>query len=91
MVRELHLFYKSTGLLPLEYLETSAQSYGDTFTAQGLNFRPFVLLSNPQAIQKLFTFQPLYVSVGGAFLSRVLWGRMNSDCFKMKNDEVVEK
>lgn len=62
---------------PLEYLEPSAQRYGDTFTAQWGKFPPFVLLSNPQAIQELFTFQPRYVSVGAAFLSRVSWVRIN--------------
>lgn len=43
---------------PLEYLETSAQRYGDTFTAQWGDFPPFVLLSNPQAIHALFAADP---------------------------------
>lgn len=84
---------------PLEYLETFAQRYGDTFTAHWSNFPPFVLLSNPQAIQELFTFQPRYVSVWGSLLAQSIVGENEqqlSVCtlflsFRTKNDEVVKK
>lgn len=43
---------------PLNYLETSAQRYGEIFTARWGNIRPYVLLSNPRAIQALLTADP---------------------------------
>jgi cytochrome P450 family 110 len=40
---------------PLRYMETSAQRYGDIFTAKiGWNFKPLVFVSHPEAIQKIF-------------------------------------
>lgn len=42
---------------PLDYLETYAQRYGDTFTV-GTKKSPFVYLSNPKAIREIFTADP---------------------------------
>lgn len=43
---------------PLNYLETAAECYGEIFTTRWGNLSPYVLLSNPQAIQKLLTADP---------------------------------
>ncbi len=43
---------------PLEYLEAAAKEYGDVFTMRSLGFPPTVVLSNPQAIQEIFTADP---------------------------------
>ncbi|MCU0517217.1 MAG: cytochrome P450 [Oscillatoria sp. Prado101] len=48
---------------PLEYLETSAKAHGETFTARLGPFK-FVMLSDPQAIQKLFTADPKLFATG---------------------------
>lgn len=42
-------------LNPLDYLEKKHQQYGDIFTSQFSNFPPQVIISNPQAIQEVFT------------------------------------
>ena len=42
-------------LNPLDYLEKKNQQYGDIFTSQFSNFPPQVIISNPQAIQEVFT------------------------------------
>lgn len=50
---------------PLEVLETYSQCYGDIFTAYvGLGKKPIVLISNPQAIQEIFTTDPQYLDSG---------------------------
>ena len=44
---------------PLGYMETCAQGYGDVFTVRlGRVFPPLVFVSNPQAIQEIFTADP---------------------------------
>ena len=44
------------GLLnPLYYLDNNYQRYGDFFTSKFSNFPPQVIISNPQAIQEIFT------------------------------------
>jgi cytochrome P450 len=43
---------------PLKYLDACAQRYGDPFTAQVSGFPPYVIFSNPQAIQEIFTAAP---------------------------------
>ncbi|MBD1811907.1 cytochrome P450 [Microcoleus vaginatus DQ-U2] len=44
------------GLLnPLYYLDSNYQRYGDLFTSKFSNFPPQVIISNPQAIQEIFT------------------------------------
>jgi cytochrome P450 len=44
------------GLLnPLYYLDNNYQRYGDFFTGKFSNFPPQVIISNPQAIQEIFT------------------------------------
>ena len=43
---------------PLEYMETSAESFGDIFTARWGRLKPFVMLSQPQGIQELLTTDP---------------------------------
>jgi cytochrome P450 family 110 len=42
-------------LKPLYYLEKNYKTYGDIFTTQFSNFPPQVIISNPQAIQEIFT------------------------------------
>ncbi|MBN3945571.1 MAG: cytochrome P450 [Nostoc sp.] len=50
---------------PLEYIEDCAKRYGDIFTLQlGQNFAPQVFISNPQAIQQIFTTDPKYLDSG---------------------------
>ena len=43
---------------PLQYMENSAQSYDDIFTARWGHFKPFVMLFSPQGIQELLTLDP---------------------------------
>jgi len=43
---------------PLEFLDSCAKRYGDTFTVNLRNFEPFVFLSHPQAIREIFTTDP---------------------------------
>ncbi|BAY43580.1 cytochrome P450 family protein [Scytonema sp. HK-05] len=40
---------------PLDYLETMQERYGDIFSTDIPGFRPQVIISNPQAIQEIFT------------------------------------
>ncbi|MEG4307644.1 cytochrome P450 [Microcoleus sp. D3_18a_C4] len=42
-------------LNPLYYLDSNYQRYGDLFTSEFSNFPPQVIVSNPQAIQEIFT------------------------------------
>ena len=41
---------------PLEFMDNCRQRYGDCFTVRLANFKPMVFLSNPQAIEAIFTF-----------------------------------
>lgn len=44
---------------PLSYMENAARRYGDIFTARvGWDFSPHVFVSNPQALQQLFSGDP---------------------------------
>lgn len=43
---------------PLKYLEKTAREYGDIYTTEIAGFPPQVVLSNPQAIQEIFTADP---------------------------------
>lgn len=43
---------------PLNYMDTCAQRYGDSFTVRLGNVFEAVFLSNPQAIQQIFTTDP---------------------------------
>jgi cytochrome P450 len=59
---------------PLDYLETYAQRYGDSFTV-GTKKAPFVYFSNPKAIQEIFTADPeLFDSGKGNRILRFLLG-----------------
>ncbi len=50
---------------PLEYIEDCAKRYGDIFTLQlGQNTAPQVFISNPQAIQQIFTTDPKQLDSG---------------------------
>ncbi|MEH2059593.1 MAG: cytochrome P450 [Nostoc sp.] len=50
---------------PLEYLEDCAKRYGDIFTLHlGQNVAPQVFISNPQAIQQIFTTDPKQLDSG---------------------------
>ncbi|MEG4632868.1 cytochrome P450 [Microcoleus sp. AR_TQ3_B6] len=42
-------------LNPLYYLDSNYQRYGDIFLSQSTNFPSLVIISNPQAIQEIFT------------------------------------
>ncbi|MEG4421015.1 cytochrome P450 [Microcoleus sp. LAD1_D5] len=42
-------------LNPLYYLDSNYKRYGDLFTSKFSNFPPQVIISNPQAIQEIFT------------------------------------
>lgn len=50
---------------PLEYMEACSQSYGDIFTLRiGPVFTPQVFVSNPQAIQEIFSTDPKQLDSG---------------------------
>ncbi len=52
---------------PLEYMEACAKRYGDIFTLRiGPVFTPQVFVSNPQAIQQIFTTDPKQLDSGAA-------------------------
>ncbi|AVH62534.1 MULTISPECIES: cytochrome P450 [unclassified Nostoc] len=52
---------------PVEYMEDCAKSYGDMFTLRiGPVFTPQVFISNPQAIQQIFTTDPKQLDSGTA-------------------------
>ncbi len=52
---------------PIEYMEACAKRYGDIFTLQiGPVFTPQVFISNPQAIQQIFTTDPKQLDSGEA-------------------------
>lgn len=40
---------------PLESLEANARNYGDIFASKFIGFQNVVVVSNPQAIEKIFT------------------------------------
>ena len=42
-------------LNPLYYLDSNYQRYGDIFIGKSINFPSLVIISNPQAIQEIFT------------------------------------
>lgn len=50
---------------PFEYMEACAKNYGDMFTLRiGPVFKPQVFVSNPQAIQQIFSTDPKYLDSG---------------------------
>ena len=50
---------------PLEYMEACARRYGDIFTLRiGPVFKPQVFISNPEAIQQIFTTDPKQLDSG---------------------------
>ncbi|WP_414548384.1 cytochrome P450 [Anabaena sp. CCY 0017] len=52
---------------PLEYMEDCAKNYGDIFTIRvGPLFTSQVFVSNPQAIQQIFSTDPKYLDSGAA-------------------------
>ena len=52
---------------PLEYMEDCAKNYGDIFTIRvGPLSTPQVFVSNPQAIQQIFSTDPKYLDSGAA-------------------------
>ncbi|MCC3430710.1 MULTISPECIES: cytochrome P450 [unclassified Microcoleus] len=51
-------------LNPLYYLEKNYKTYGDIFTTQFSNFPPQVVISNPQAIQEIFTADSKFFESG---------------------------
>lgn len=60
---------------PLEFLDASAQQYGDSFAAKLGNLPPLVFLSHPQAIEKLFTSSPAQFDSGrGNWILRTTLG-----------------
>ncbi|MBD2627291.1 cytochrome P450 [Trichormus variabilis] len=49
---------------PLQLMETSAKTHGDFFTLRLTTEQPIVFISNPQAIQEIFTTPPEYFDAG---------------------------
>lgn len=49
---------------PFKSLEVNYQKYGDIYSGKTIGFPSFVVLSNPQAIQELFTADPNYFDIG---------------------------
>ncbi|MCP2729796.1 cytochrome P450 [Limnofasciculus baicalensis] len=64
---------------PLEYMEACAQRYGDIFTLRiGPSFKPQVFISNPLAIQEIFTTDPKQLDSGAsAGFSSAFFGRQS--------------
>lgn len=63
-----------TILKPFDYLETMQKRYGDIYSDSFPGFPQMVIISNPQAIEKIFTLAPeLFVSgPGNAILKPIL-------------------
>lgn len=67
---------------PISYMEAAAQRYGDIFTLPfGYDFSPHVFVSNPQAIQQIFTneskqFSPYSESLNN--LAKLLLGEYST-------------
>lgn len=62
-------------LRPLEYLEKYVQTYGDIFTTRFSGFPPSIVISNPRAIQEIFTAdQKLFESGSGNKILQPLLG-----------------
>lgn len=60
---------------PLDYLETMQERYGDIFYTEIPGFRPQVMISNPQAIQEIFTADSkLFESGSGSEIIQPLLG-----------------
>lgn len=57
---------------PLELMETSAKTYGDFFALKLSNKQPLVLISDPQAIQEVFTTPPQNFGVVTQLLAYLL-------------------
>lgn len=51
---------------PLTYLDKAAKTYGDIYTSRFAGFPPQVVVSNPQAIQEIFTADPKLFESGSA-------------------------
>lgn len=64
---------------PLEYMEACAKRYGDIFTLRiGPVFTPQVFVSNPQAIQQIFSTDPKQLDSGEpAGIKSLLLGRQS--------------
>lgn len=64
---------------PLEYMENSAQRYGDIFTVRlGPTFKPQVFISNPEYIEQIFTSDPKQLDSGeSAGFSSAFFGRQS--------------
>ncbi|MFB2935046.1 cytochrome P450 [Aerosakkonemataceae cyanobacterium BLCC-F154] len=61
-------------LQPLKYLEKSSKEYGDFYTVKFAGFPTQVVISNPQAIQEIFTAdsKTFYAGKGNQFLHPLL-------------------
>lgn len=64
---------------PLEYMEKTAQRYGDIFTVRlGPTFKPQVFISNPEYIEQIFTSDPKQLDSGeSAGFSSAFFGRQS--------------
>lgn len=51
-------------VLPVETLEANARKYGDIFATKFIGFQNIVMVSNPQAIQEIFTANSKYFDSG---------------------------
>lgn len=63
---------------PLEFMENCNQQYGDCFTVRLGNFKPMVFVSNPQAIEQIFTSNLGQFDSGRANLVLEPWVGSNS-------------
>lgn len=72
---------------PLEFLDDCAQRYGDFFTVRRYNTCPAVYISNPQAIQEIFTANPeLFNSGLKNKLLQVLFGEHSLSLSLLESD-----
>ncbi|MDJ0688742.1 MAG: cytochrome P450 [Xenococcaceae cyanobacterium MO_188.B32] len=63
---------------PLDYMETSVQSYGDVFTVRAGSLFQGVFISNPQLIQAIFTAEPKLFDSGRGNVSGKIFVGENS-------------
>ncbi|MDJ0714443.1 MAG: cytochrome P450 [Prochloraceae cyanobacterium] len=62
-------------IYPFKSLEVNCQKYGDIFSGKSIGFPSFVMLSNPQAIEQVFTADPDLFEIGkGNFTVKPLLG-----------------
>lgn len=76
---------------PMEFMDNCSQRYGDCFTVRLWNFKPMVFLSNPQAIEEIFTLHQGQFNSGRANFVLELWVGDILQCCVCKNFLTVPK